>query len=274
MFSDEFIALSREAAISGQSLGEGLAALRKANYAATGLYSHAFFSLSIGFERILKLIFIIDHKIQNNSYPTNDELKNKFGHNIEELYKYAKTVYDRLQNKYNKYELISGGIEENIICFLSMFAKINRYYNLNYLVGSNNSGVSVDPIKEWHNKIGNQLVSRHYSEAQKKKDTVIASKMDKMFGDFALVRYTAEDGASLNNMESAILQTGINKIIQKYGTFYTAKIARFLYLILCDIVRDANSKGHKIPYLDEFFFPFYNDDRYLLSRKTFPPRGQ
>jgi hypothetical protein len=56
-FTPQWRAFTREAAIAGQSIGAGLAALRKANYAATGLYSHAFFSLTIGLERMLKIIF-------------------------------------------------------------------------------------------------------------------------------------------------------------------------------------------------------------------------
>jgi hypothetical protein len=70
-FSPRWIAFCREAAIAGQSISAGLAALRKANYVATGLYSHSFFSLSVGLERLLKLIYLIDHAIKNDgAYPT------------------------------------------------------------------------------------------------------------------------------------------------------------------------------------------------------------
>lgn len=272
-FSGEWIALCREAAISGQSISLGLNSLRKANCAMTGLYSYAFFSLSIGFERLLKLIFLIDHKIKNGEYPEEKKFREDFNHDIYKLYKYALTVHKRLPNKEKRYEISSNGIENNILIFLSKFAKTTRYYNLNYLSDRDKKSF-LDPISEWYNNIGKQIIDNHYSIKQKQKDNIQATKAQKFYGDFVLVRHTAEDGSSLDDLESLIRQSDNNKIVQKYGTFYCAKIARFLYIILHDISFEARKHDFEIPYLDEMFFPFMNEDKYLLSRKTFPPRGQ
>jgi hypothetical protein len=56
----EQLALLREAEIAAQSLYVGLTALRKADFSRQDLYSHAFFCLSIGLERIAKLTILID----------------------------------------------------------------------------------------------------------------------------------------------------------------------------------------------------------------------
>jgi hypothetical protein len=141
-------------------------------------------------------------------------------------------------------------------------------------VGGKNSGISADPIAEWFTVVGADIFATHYSQRQQDRDTRNAELISAMFGQNALVSHTAEDGTPLTNVESASAQTGRNKIMQKYGTFYCAKIVRFLYVILCDLERAAHRAGLEVPSLDEFFFPFMNDDRYLLSRKTFPPRGQ
>jgi hypothetical protein len=129
-FSAQWIAFCREAAIAGQSISAGLTALRKANYAATDLYSHSFFSLSVGLERLLKLIYLIDHAIENDgAYPTENNLRNRFGHDIEKLFDYARLFSNRLVNNCKAFDLDHIGLEVDIIKFLSRFSKSTRYYN-------------------------------------------------------------------------------------------------------------------------------------------------
>ena len=274
-YSKQWIALSREAAISGQSISAGLTAIRKANYAANGLYSHAFFSLSIGIERLLKLIFILYYAESNaGRFPSEDILKKQLGHDLQKLYTYALSVHERLPDKQRRYELAENGIECSIIKFLSDFAKSTRYYNLNYLSGGAGVASARDPITQWFGDIGGAIIERHYSQRQQQKDMQSAALIEELVGGFAFVRHTAEDGTPLDSMMSASLQTGKNKIVQKYGTLYCARIARFLYMLLYDLTHRAHRGGMEIPFLCEFFFPFMNSDKYLLSIKTFPPRGQ
>lgn len=116
MFSAQWTALTREAAIAGQSISGGPTALRRANYAATGLYNHAFFSLSIGIEGLLKLIFLIDYAIRNNGrFPSHVDFKRRFGHDLMKLYEYARMVHDEMPDKSRCYEISVGDIEEKIL---------------------------------------------------------------------------------------------------------------------------------------------------------------
>ena len=48
-FSPEWHALGREAELAGEQLALGVTALGRANHAQQGLYTQAFFALSIGF---------------------------------------------------------------------------------------------------------------------------------------------------------------------------------------------------------------------------------
>jgi len=273
-FSPQWIAFCREAAIASQSLSAGLTSLRKANYAATGLYSHAFFSLSIGLERLLKLIFLVDFALQNaGTFPSEAVLRNQFRHDLKKLFDYALTVHARLPRS-NRFPLPADGLEVRIVELLSTFAKTTRYYNLDYLVGSQSVQQGRDPIAEWYSSVGREILQRHYSEAQKARDTASAAALQRSIGPYAMIRHTGEEGAPLHSVEAASIRTGENMVLQKYGTFYCAKIARFLYMVLWDIENEAHKNHLGIPYLHEFFFPFLNDDSYLLSRKTFPPRGQ
>jgi hypothetical protein len=58
-------AIQREAQLAAEQLALGTTLLGRANHAYPGLYSQAFFALSIGFERTGKLIFISDYAIGN-----------------------------------------------------------------------------------------------------------------------------------------------------------------------------------------------------------------
>lgn len=62
MFNEKEQLLANEAALTASLLGNGLNALRKAGIFNKGLYYQAFFSLSIGIERLLKMIIITRYR--------------------------------------------------------------------------------------------------------------------------------------------------------------------------------------------------------------------
>ena len=66
-------------------MGIGATALGRANYAAPGLYSQAFFALSVGLERSAKLAIALDYAIDNDGeYPLARHYRT-FGHKIDRL---------------------------------------------------------------------------------------------------------------------------------------------------------------------------------------------
>ena len=70
----------------------------KANYTQNGLYTQAFFALSIGLERVAKLVIIEDYAIDNKGrFPDNNILKN-IKHDIDVLLNYC----ERLSIKWRK----------------------------------------------------------------------------------------------------------------------------------------------------------------------------
>ncbi|MBO9632302.1 MAG: hypothetical protein J7578_04240, partial [Chitinophagaceae bacterium] len=73
------ILLSKEAALSSMNLGVGLTFIRKYDFAKLGFIYQSFFSLSIGLERIMKLILLYEYIYNHNSYPNFGYLKSK-GH--------------------------------------------------------------------------------------------------------------------------------------------------------------------------------------------------
>jgi hypothetical protein len=274
LFSPRWNALAREAGIASHSISSGLEALRKANYADKGLYNHAFFGLSIGLERLLKLIVLIDFAILNGGTYPDDAYFRKLGHNIQLLYSEARIVHGRLSNPRGRYEIPSSGLESDIIAFLARFATSARYYNLNFLAGKSQPPQTMDPIAEWATNIGSQILKKHYSKAMRERDRRNAAMIGAMMEGVSSVRHLSEEGTILDTVEDASLRTGENQIMQKYGTFYCAKIVRLPYMILYDLEYAAHAVHlDDVPALHEFFFPFLNEDAYLKSRKTFPARG-
>jgi hypothetical protein len=274
LYSPRWNAFAREAGIAGHSLSAGLTALRKANYVDKGQYNQSFFGLSIGFERLFKLILLLDFAVCNGGVYPNDAYFRDLGHDLTRLYAEVRKVHARLPDPDGRYEIPAIGVENDIIAFLSRFAKSTRYYNLDFLAGRSQPQSSMDPIVEWYADIGRQILATNYSKRARERDKHDAGVIEALMGPISMVRFSTEDGQELNTLEAASLKTGENKILQKFGTFYCTKIARFAFMILYDLEREAHGAGlDDVPALNEFFFSFMNDDRYLKSRKTFPVRG-
>jgi len=69
-FSATWFLLEQEGLLARACLCNGLTALRRANLGGKkGLFYLAFFELSIGFERMFKLVLIIDHMAQHKLAP-------------------------------------------------------------------------------------------------------------------------------------------------------------------------------------------------------------
>jgi hypothetical protein len=190
------------------------------------------------------------------------------------LYSEAREIRERLTNARDEFEIPVSGLEADIIVFLAKFATSTRYYNLNFLSGKSQPSTSMDPIAEWRTGVGTEILKRHYSRAMREKDKRNAAIASALMGPVSWVQHIAEDGEIIDSVESASLRTGENKVMQKYGTFYCAKVVRFAYLVLYDLEGEAIKAGFDdVPALHEFFFPFLNKDAYLKSRKTFPAQG-
>ena len=75
MFSEKELQLKREAELTAAMLKSGLNSLRKAAaYGSMGEFCQSFFSLSIGIERMLKIIIITEYRTDNDGkFPTIEE---------------------------------------------------------------------------------------------------------------------------------------------------------------------------------------------------------
>lgn len=118
--------------------------------------------------------------------------------------------------------------------------------------------------------VGKPILEKHYSQKQRDKDRQKAKKLEKdMSRVVSFIHHHREDGVPLETFESAALQTSETEVIQKYGRLYTLQIIRFLSYLLSDMGRIARRNSlEKIPYLNDFFLIFINQDVVFKSRRT------
>lgn len=260
----------READIARMCFATGLNSLAKANHMQAGFYTQAFFNISTGLERLLKLIFLIDFALAHGgSFPTEGVLRNRFGHDLEKLFEEALTIRRRLQDAGETFtwDLVESDIARRIIKVLSEFAQSTRYYNVDYLVGARRIGR--DPIQAWAVDVGEYL-ARRYPARRRARDEAWASEAQELLSGKALLLQQAEDGRPIRTVQEAVLHGRLGEWVQRTATFHCATIVRHLVEVLI-VLNDRCGPGKtlELPFLWEFFTVFCNDDRVLKGRVTF-----
>jgi hypothetical protein len=262
--------LIQEAGIAAELLAAGLGALRKANYAQQRLYYHAFFGLSIGLERLMKLVVLIDYVIENGGqFPDSNWLKRTYGHNLIRLFSGTKQVRSSFSPSELRWELEDEDVTNSILFVLSDFATATRYYNLDLLVGATKANQR-DAILQWAVEVGQLIIDTKYSPSRNARDQEFAADAEAMMGSFTYVQHTSESGESINDVATAALAGRLGEFIQEEATFCAARLIRYIYEALFALQFRARRSGiESIPHLSEFFAIYYNDNAYLRSRKTF-----
>lgn len=273
MLSPQHQAIQREAQLAAEQVAHGVTVLGKANFAEQGLYSQAFFSLSIGFERIGKLVYIANHALNNEGrFPTDADLKREFGHDISKLFCECKKINVNLKSQFEMSNDELNEIHIIIVRFLSDFAKSLRYYNLNFL--SDTSSSQLDPIGRWRNEIVSRIFRKHYTNKMVTEDERKARRTGSVIGENSFILHSDEHGSNINTSYDLALASIRAERAQKFSRFYVLQLARWFSRIL-------NKLAHICAYerrfgcflgLEEPFAIFLNDDASFKSRKTWAIR--
>lgn len=265
------IALIREAAISGNLLSAGLSALKKTNFTKLGLYGEGFFSLSMGLERLLKIVCVLDWFLTNNRFPSDQEIRG-FGRDIEDLFARVEDIRQKHKVR-NDAPIAAGSIERELFHYVARFSMSTMYFNMDFFTGGPKAGRSDDPVSEWFDPVASMIFAKHLLDKQRAKISHNAALVDELTENLSLVGIKLQVKAKPAEVEAA--QQELNKVLQKYVAFYCARICRHLYEVLVVVTRLAQSStaAVEIPSLDGLFFPFETDDASLLARKTFPMRA-
>lgn len=282
----EWHALHREAALVSQLIGAGVTALGRASYAdGIGEYYTAFFGLSIGIERLAKLILIADHAIEHGGTLPDQNSVRKYGHKLSKLIEEA----DRITNKHDlqleTYD--SKGqtkplrkpdceISNAIIRCLDAFADASkgRYANFE-AIGNPAFSATEEPIAKWWREVVEPILQKHYRGTRAEDGVKTRAKIiDAMMSGVSSVLYFDEVGGTMSDVNTASERTGQTQWAQKYGRFYTLSVVRWLAEIFAGLVHKAVYEKNVDPLFghDEFFSSYCNDDSFLLTRKVWPLR--
>ena len=269
----EWHAIGREAALVRHLVGSGVTAIGRANYAdKTGEYYTAFFGLSVGLERLAKLILVADHAISNNGDMPEERVVRKFGHKLVDLANAADAVAKKHKLKLDDLHPTSE-ISAKIIECLDAFADAGRGRYANFVaLGDPNLGQE-EPIRKWWGEVAELILKEHYygKQAQERVETQ-AKAVDALMSHSTMVLYINETGEAMQDVLSSSIRTGQTEIVQRYGRYYALTVVRWLAEVFSELSRSA-CYTHKVDAFFgvwEYFQTYTVDDRFLKTRKIWP----
>lgn len=253
--------LSKEAALSSMNLGVGLTFIRKYDFTSLGFIYQSFFSLSVGIERLLKLILLYEYIYVNDCYPDFKYLKSK-GHKLTDLFNEVKKISIKYSSENQFILLDEDPIFNLILTNLSDFATENRYFNLNQLSGNHNTQ---DPVGRWDKEINSMILSRHFKENTPKNKTLkdIAIMMEQ----FTIVRHHDENDNEINSYSEFMNSSSQIGVKQKYSMYYTYCIIH----AICELQWNQNLSSYTDIRIDEYFMVFRAAKNYAKNKKTWNP---
>lgn len=266
MHSKEFQLLIKEGNLAKSSLMAGLEYIAKSDYDIIGNYYLAFFQLSIGLERLMKIAFIIDYKIKNALRNPSDKELRKLGHNLIHSYEACKHMaieYDQSLSSWQQ----PLSMEYKVLVFLSNFAESSRYYNLDKLVGGKSTE---DPIVHW-NKIQLLIANKYISV---KRQNIINNNAITHCDKLQLYGYElGRDGEYRTQVDITFLHS-LLKISRGYSVWTIIKLLEPFYELFRSLISAAHTEEDKmniqetnVPFMYEFFPFFLCDKNTCIKRK-------
>lgn len=272
----EWHALRREAALVSQLLGAGTTALGRGSHGnGIGEYYTAFFGLSIGIERLAKLILITDHAIKERGVLPSQTIVKRYGHKLKALCEEAENIV-----KHHNLSLIYPKPNEkicwNIIGCLDFFADASagRYANFD-AIGNPQLNPDLEPVRKWWLDVAEPILQKHYrGSSAKAKAQLNAFVANALMGDSTYVLQTDEKSQLITDVATLSERSDQVKWVQKFGRFYTLCVVRWLSNVFDSLARLAFYDKHIDALFghNEFFACYRGDNKYLLNRKVWPPR--
>jgi hypothetical protein len=269
----EWHAVGREAALIRHLVGSGATSLGKANYAdKTGEYYTAFFGLSVGLERLAKLILVADHAILNAGQMPQQAAVRKFGHKLIDLMNAADAVAEN-HKLMLEYPRPTSAVCAKIVECLDAFADAGRGRYANFVaLGDPNLGQE-EPIRKWWDEVAELILKEHYYGKQVQERVEARAKaFDAVMSPIASVLYINETGQPMQDVLTSSIRTGQTDVVQQYGRYYALMVVRWLATVFSNLSRLA-CDTHNIDAfygVYEYFYTYTVDDSFLKTRKIWP----
>lgn len=267
MLSEQFILFQQEGFLVNSMLRSGLTALVNSSLEEKGNFYKAFFDLSIGIERTMKLIIILDFMINNElKLPSSGEIK-AWGHNILKLNDVCTTLGQSISVNSNDYS-DDQSKDLIILSFLSEFALKSRYYNFDTLTKRN--GEVLDPLTTWGEIVS--LISGEISQARLEKAKQQADVMGALMADFTHI-VSHDFKKKQMTIDQALWMNSLIGLVHPRINLRLVKILRFYAEIISKQVRIVHKITHDkknpptLPYMNEFFYFLNYENSAILKKK-------
>jgi hypothetical protein len=269
----EWHAIRRECALVRHLIGSGATALGRANYAdQKGEYYTAFFGLSVGLERLVKLILVADHAITNTGQMPDQQVVRRYGHKLSDLMDAAEKVSANHALKLD-YPRPTDAISQKIAECLDAFADAGRGRYANFAaLGDPNLGQD-EPIGKWWGEVAELILKEHYyGKATQKRVEGRASVADAVMSPVSMVLYFSETGDTMQDVLTASIRTGQTELVQRYGRYYALTVVRWLSEVFSELSRSACYTHNIDAFFGvwEYFHTYTVDDSFLKTRKNWP----
>jgi hypothetical protein len=263
-FNPIFSLLQQEGYLTRSCLRTGLFALKKANLNNRGDFYVAFFQLSIGLERLMKIILLLDYMAINELRLPDNKWLRRYSHNLIELLNDVRTIMDRISAS----NLIGNvlqpqSLEYELLVFLDEFAQKARYANLDTLTGKQNTS---DPLAKW-NKLTIRIFESDVPQELIQRLNQQAIDMSQLMSPFSAVIASDLEKKPLS-FETGWRQGGMFSLAAPYMIW---RIMSIIYPIF-EVLNDVNSLAQGanislspedmiVPTMYEFFIDFVSNDK-------------
>ncbi len=267
-----FKLLQQEGFLFQHCLTRGITALRNANDSETGNFYVAFFQLSIGLERLMKTIAILDHMSKNSLDPPTSGALRDLGHKLQRLFDHLKSL--RINGDNALAEIPDGSIELDILGVLDIFATKARYFNLDSLVAAEKTA---DPLDEYTLVI-QRILNEDVPAKQQLKVAVDRSAQATAFSGVSIaIDPTTPDQTSAQILQSMFVTPALQDLAAKYATYHVieliAALRKLLHLVVDAAQAIDRQQGNltcSIPYMYEFLGFSYGRKSDILRKKRWP----
>lgn len=244
----------------------GLTELRAAHVHNKGAFYSSLFNLSVGLERLLKSIVIMNHMIKNNLAPPSKKQLKQYGHDIKQLYDAAVLISGERNENVPEQSTLQE-VDKEIIALLSDFSQTTRYHNLDALSSSQNKE---DPLVHW-NRIILLLLEKDVTKRQKEKVLKAASSVVGQIDDITATIMQGLDKAPISTAEALALP-GLHEQAAKYAVLRILNVLSPLRDLISNLSHDAYKYPsiNPFPQMQEFLEWIYTDRQYVLRKRKWP----
>ena len=266
-FSASFILLQQEGHLISSCLATGLTELRHASVQNKGAFYSSLFNLSIGLERFLKSIVIMDFMTKNQlRVPSKAQLKG-FGHDILGLYDSCELISNAETTTLAKRAALDP-LTLEIFEILNDFAQTTRYHNLDALSAAQAGN---DPLAHW-NEVILKLLRSDVPRKRQEAILVAAGARTSLLAGRTAVQMQGLDKTDLT-LEQALSLPGLHSEAVKYGILRLLSVLCPIRDLIADISHKAYTMGLErppFPQMQEFLQWLSDDPAYARKKMRWP----